>query len=49
MVAALTAPGTVRTRAPEGDEVNPAASVAVAVMLCVPGVVRLLVVIPGLA
>ena len=34
--AAVTAPGTVRTRAPEADETFVLESVAVAVMLCVP-------------
>ena len=47
IVAALTAPTTVRTRAPEGDDTFPAASVAVAMMLCSPALPRGVVVIPS--
>ena len=49
IVAGVIAPGTVRTRVPEGTEVYPRESVAVAVILCVPGEVSALVVMPGLA
>ena len=48
MVAALIAPGTVSTRAPEVEKF-PAVSVDLAVMLWSPGVLIALVVMPGLA